>query len=1016
MANTEIIDSVVDPSVLKQFADLVTASDTATGSMVKATQQANILNEALKGSKGFNEFNKQAPLVADNIEKISKSSDNARLSEIRLQQAREKAFDDYEKKLAKQQAAKDKATAKDLSDSAKRQAASDKEAVNDAKNMLKSQQNVEKARRPYNLLAADLERLRNNAKDLGAEFGTTSPQFLYASKAVKELDDRVKTIDATVGQSQRNIGNYGDAFGKAFGLIRQAAYILPGIGIAGIFNLLFDGLAKLAESLDQTQAKYKVTQELIKGTNAEFATQSQTVKLLVAEVQNQNTAGIRRQEIIEKLNEISPTYFGNLKNEDDIVKLLPDDYKRYNDALLLSSKIKAANTLIGKKYEEQLNAESDLTYDKLLNQVDLNGVQKGANILRNIFQKVLVNSDTTTIKTSANAIKYLSDTILKAQADLQKMGGPIDGSQIDIQERITNSALEYNKQLIQLDLDKNNKIADNDKKSYTARYTALKKSLADQVQILQYSAIQELNNVTLTADEQKAIQDKNNFEILKARQDYAKRKMDLDDKSTQQDIEHTKNNIQKQKDAAKLVIDAPGASLDTRLAALELYNDKSKELANIQYKQEQTAAGENAKSLIIAKDHQNKALIDLQIDYNAQYIKILEDEYNQQMGVARKHDTDFLNMIKTSTAQNNQQIAEGAKAQIDALDSQYAKSGGSYELYQAKRVAIQQNASDTILQNNIDEQNKIIAVLKAAGLDATQYEQKLASLEEQQYKEKEQHKTDTLRIESQLRKELLGREFDLATETLKGVQQVVDANYENQIKQLQAQDQVVDDTATTQKKAIDGSIQSSATKARKDAVIDAQTIQSKKQLSDQQKKIQYQEAVFNREASALNIAVSTAEAVAKIELQASILAANPLTAFLAPIALAQVPIALAIGAVQEAALFAVPLPQFAKGGKTKAGLSIWGEAGTELAIEPSGKSYLSTGAEIAKFPIGTQIISNNELTKYIAPSKLGGYTGGQQVPWREVISAINRNKPTQQKRPIVKVQVNNDSIVRRMSR
>ncbi len=120
----------------------------------------------------------------------------------------------------------------------------------------------------------------------------------------------------------------------------------------------------------------------------------------------------------------------------------------------------------------------------------------------------------------------------------------------------------------------------------------------------------------------------------------------------------------------------------------------------------------------------------------------------------------------------------------------------------------------------------------------------------------------------------------------------------------------------------------------------------------------------------------------------------------------------AIGAAQIATVLATPLPKFEKGGTTSGGAFVWGEKGTEIAIEPSGRTYASPShASIGVAPSGTKIIPNHLIRPGVSQ-----YQGGEQVPWKEVIAAINRNKPQQQKRPVVNVHVSNDNLVRRMSR
>ena len=76
-------------------------------------------------------------------------------------------------------------------------------------------QNADQGKNSYRALNAELVRLRNSYKDLTAEerqgaFGDRT------IKRIKELDRELKDIDASLGQFQRNVGNYGQAFQSTF--------------------------------------------------------------------------------------------------------------------------------------------------------------------------------------------------------------------------------------------------------------------------------------------------------------------------------------------------------------------------------------------------------------------------------------------------------------------------------------------------------------------------------------------------------------------------------------------------------------------------------------------------------------------------------------------------------------------------------------------------------------------------------------------------------------------------------
>ena len=73
----------------------------------------------------------------------------------------------------------------------------------------------------YGKLSAKYREAAKAAKDLAAQYGTESKQAKEAIKTAKGLNDQLKRIDASIGNHQRNVGNYSSAMSglnKAFGL------------------------------------------------------------------------------------------------------------------------------------------------------------------------------------------------------------------------------------------------------------------------------------------------------------------------------------------------------------------------------------------------------------------------------------------------------------------------------------------------------------------------------------------------------------------------------------------------------------------------------------------------------------------------------------------------------------------------------------------------------------------------------------------------------------------------------
>lgn len=175
MANNEKIDQIIDEKALVQFEKLQSQLRETTKLFADNITAANTFNEAVGKSGGMKEFTRASENAANAIKKVQNETQKA------------------EKILAKQALEQEKAF---LSN----ERALDKAAKKSAE-----------ASRAYNVLSKSLDEARKRAKDLGVTFGTTSPQFRAAQKEVIALDTQIKKIDSSLGQNQRNVGNYSSA-------------------------------------------------------------------------------------------------------------------------------------------------------------------------------------------------------------------------------------------------------------------------------------------------------------------------------------------------------------------------------------------------------------------------------------------------------------------------------------------------------------------------------------------------------------------------------------------------------------------------------------------------------------------------------------------------------------------------------------------------------------------------------------------------------------------------------------
>jgi hypothetical protein len=173
----------------------------------------------------------------------------------------------------------------------------------------------------YKKLTLDLAAAKVEAKNLAAEFGVESVQAREAAASASALDVKVKAIDKTVGESQRNVGNYSSAFGKAFGSLRQLAAILPGIGLAGLFNLAFDAISKAVTALnlfgfaaDNIHTSVKTMQDTLASSNTEFVNAVKNVDLLTINIDLAKKGFIDKDKVVKEYNETIGKTTGQVNN------------------------------------------------------------------------------------------------------------------------------------------------------------------------------------------------------------------------------------------------------------------------------------------------------------------------------------------------------------------------------------------------------------------------------------------------------------------------------------------------------------------------------------------------------------------------------------------------------------------------------------------------------------------------------------------------------------------------------
>lgn len=179
-------------------------------------------------------------------------------------------------------------------------------------------------------------------------------------KQVTSQIEAQKSAFADLGAATERAGS-GMAGGlqKAFGGLRMIANILPGIGLAGMFGLAFDGVMQLAGGFGQLSEAEKATKKSTDDIFTSIGKEASEVNVLVEQYRNTNLSLQQRGSILKQLNTIAPEYFNGLKAENTTYADLKTNLDAYTASLANQIKAKIRGVQLEKDMTELLKKQDE---------------------------------------------------------------------------------------------------------------------------------------------------------------------------------------------------------------------------------------------------------------------------------------------------------------------------------------------------------------------------------------------------------------------------------------------------------------------------------------------------------------------------------------------------------------------------------------------------------------------------------------------------------------------------------
>jgi hypothetical protein len=235
----------------------------------------------------------------------------------------------------------------------------------------------------FKTTAQEQTAFKEAARQVGTTFGTESVVFQNFSKEVGAGNAKLKESDIALNAVSSTGSKAGNVFKNLFGVLRQAANILPGIGLSGLILLLITPLEALASKIaDVATASFKggdgmknFKERLEEMSNAVHESQKgfvdafTAVETLRINVDLARQGFLKKDDVLKQYNETMGKTTGQLKNFDEIESKLVNSGPAYIQMMLLRAAANVALESAAKKaFEaEEARRKSDLEFSTFFN-------------------------------------------------------------------------------------------------------------------------------------------------------------------------------------------------------------------------------------------------------------------------------------------------------------------------------------------------------------------------------------------------------------------------------------------------------------------------------------------------------------------------------------------------------------------------------------------------------------------------------------------------------------------------
>lgn len=869
---------------------------------------------------------------------------------------------------------------------------------------------VEPLSKAYQELQKQAKNAAEAFKELAITKGLDNKETIEAQKRAADLNNQLKETDYAIGNYQRNVGNYGGTFIKAFEVINKELTDT---------RAKLEGLKAGDEGFEQLSKKAEALEKTTTGLNKTFNSSKQELKeFQEAAKQLGLTLGDDSEAFTKFASEV-----GQAKDEISDLQARVDFSA--SDTKYLDGTIEGLGALAGVYgIAEGASSLLGLSQEELQQQmVRLQAVMAITNGLQQV--QLVLQSDSAAMQTilalqtklysaaksvenainNASTVATEGNTLAKVQNRIATIANTVatttQTAATSLYTFVTNGATVATKvfraALVATGIGAIVVLIGTLVEAMMTYSSATKKATKDTMDYT--DAIDRMGKSTANANNAIDRNTKVALAAAKARGASTKELQDIEDESTRRKL----RNLNLEKESVDAIYNDINTIGDNYIAARDRRRQLEEEIADTEAEAEVT----KFERIVEARD---------KAENNAK--KSAENRKKEAEEAKKKSDEIAKNVIEqlNNISINEEKITSKS---LEGLVSSLEQRNISVEEFNEEKERITKKSEENILNSQIDYLKKSLAL---AGLQKSEIDKiekeitkitkeqndiRLKDREEQAIKTAETLKAlmeanaleekDILKKASEQAKNELQKSLDFeknarmqlnqtiikaAWEVADMVAQAFKASYERKQEELEKENENIDANTEKQVKAIEASTLAEEEKQRRiseaEAIAQAEKEKNELKIADLKTRSARLDKMIEiakiggqtiSDIAALKgqLALATAEAV---RLGALVLA-NPLLAPAASAMAASVGIIGAtigvtagLGAAQIAAVAARPIPKYAEGtGGHKGGLAILGDGKEhELVIEPNKKPYWSANTDtLYNLPKHTQVIPESKL-------------------------------------------------------